>query len=56
MDKKRISKLESFFAASVGKKVWAEVDVHKRSYSVALLREDGSTVERKTVADNLQLI
>jgi len=56
MDKKRISKLESFFAASVGKKVWAGVDVHKRSYSVALLREDGSTVERKTVADNLQLI
>lgn len=44
MKGKKTSNLEEFFAASAGRKVWIGVDVHKRSYSVAICREDGVMV------------
>jgi transposase len=56
MKKSKVSNLDHFFAESFGRKVWVGVDVHKRSYSVAVCREDGLMVSWKTVADNDALI
>ena len=56
MKKKGSSNLEQFLFESIGQKVWIGVDVHKRSYSVALCREDGNIVSWKTSADNQALL
>ncbi|MBQ8743644.1 MAG: hypothetical protein IJZ18_00465, partial [Mailhella sp.] len=56
MKKKGSSNLEQFLSESIGQKVWIGVDVHKRSYSVALCREDGNIVSWKTSADNQALL
>ena len=56
MGRKNVSTLEQFFAESSGRKVWIGVDVHKRSYSVAVCRDDGAMVSWKTSADNNALI
>ena len=52
MKKGKVSNLDQFFAESIGRKVWVGVDVHKRSYSVAVFRDDGVMVSWKTAADN----
>lgn len=56
MKKGKFSSLDQFFAESFGRKVWIGVDVHKRSYSVAICRDDGVTVSWKTAADNDALV
>ena len=56
MKKGKVSNLEQFFAESFGRTVWIGVDVHKRSYSVAICREDGVMVSWKTTADNDALV
>ena len=56
MKKGKLSNLEQFFAESFGHKVWIGVDVHKRSYSVAVCRQDGVMVSWKTAADNNALV
>lgn len=56
MKKGRVSNLEQFFAESFGRKVWVGVDVHKRSYSVAVCRDDGAMASWKTTADNEALV
>ena len=56
MKGRKTANLEQFFEASGGCKVWIGVDVHKRSYSVAIYREDGVMVSWKTAADNGALI
>jgi len=56
MKGKKTSNLEQFFTESAGRKVWIGVDVHKRSYSVAICREDGAIASWKTAADNDVLI
>jgi len=53
--RKRTS-LEHFFEESFGREVWVGVDVHKRSYSVAICRDDGVMVSWKTAADNDALV
>jgi len=52
----KVSNLDQFFAASFGHRVWIGVDVHKRSYSVAVCRDDGVMVSWKTAADNDALV
>jgi transposase len=49
---KKATNLERFFKESAGRKVWIGVDAHKRSYSVAVYRDDGVMVSWKTAADN----
>lgn len=56
MKKGKVSNLEQFFVESFGRKVWIGVDVHKRSYSVAVCRDDGVMVSWKTAADNDALV
>lgn len=56
MKRKKISNLEQFFAESLNRKVRIGVDVHKRSYSVAVCREDGMIASWKTAADNDALV
>ena len=56
MKGKKTSTLERFFEESAGHKAWIGVDVHKRSYSVAICRDDGAIISWKTVADNAALI
>jgi transposase len=56
MKSRKVSNLERFFAESFGRKVWVGVDVHKRSYSVAVCRDDGVMVSWKTAADNSALV
>jgi transposase len=56
MKEKKTSNLEQFFVESAGRKIWIGVDVHKRSYSVAVCRDDGVIVSWKTTADNDALV
>lgn len=56
MKKGTFSSLEQFFPESFGRKVWIGVDVHKRSYSVAICRDDGVTASWKTAAVNDTLV
>lgn len=56
MKKGKISNLDQFFAESSGRNVWIGVDVHKRSYSVAVCRDDGVMVSWKTAANNDALV
>lgn len=44
MKKGKISNQDQFFAGSSKRNVWIGVDVHKRSYSVAVCRDDGVMV------------
>lgn len=52
MGKKKISSLPQFLSECAGSKVWIGVDVHKRSYSVAVCREDGQIGSWRTSSDD----
>jgi len=41
MAKASVSKIEEFVSGTCGKPVWVGVDVHKKTYHVAVLRSDG---------------
>lgn len=56
MGKKKISSLTQFLSECAGTKVWVGVDVHKRSYSVAICREDGQIGSWRTSSDDDALI
>lgn len=53
---RRRTNLEHFVAESSGHAVWVGVDVHKRTYAVALLREDGELAAYTTTSDNETLL
>ena len=52
MGKKKISSLSQFLSECAGQRVWVGGDVHKRSYSIAVCREDGQTGPWRTTSDN----
>ncbi len=51
MAKLKLSSVHRFVEAFSGEKVWVGVDVHKRSFSVALLRPDGMSKDWTCPAD-----
>ncbi|WP_316896773.1 IS110 family transposase [Pseudodesulfovibrio indicus] len=56
MAKLKVSSVHRFVEAFRGEEIWIGVDVHKRSYSVGLLRPDGMVKDWTCPADNQALV
>ena len=56
MAKLKISSVHRFVEAFRGEEIWIGIDVHKRSYSVGLLRPDGMVKDWTCPADNQAVV
>ena len=56
MSRTSLSQIHQFIEGYSSGKFWIGIDVHKRSYSLALLREDGMSYTWVTTADPIRLV
>ena len=56
MSRTSLSQIHQFIEGYSSGKFWIGIDIHKRSYSLALLREDGMSYTWVTTADPIRLV